>query len=73
MFFWIEFTMLTVTAGLSLAALIFIRKNQRSEQNESLKDELKRIETACNEGFRRNRQELGENLTSGRSEQGRNF
>lgn len=72
MFEWIELVLLLVIAGFSVAAFLAVRK-EKNPQNDALKDELKRIENACNEGFQRSRQELGENLAAGRTEQGGNF
>lgn len=72
MFEWIELVLLLVIAGFSVAAFLAVRK-EKNPQDDALKDELKRIENACNEGFQRSRQELGENLAAGRTEQGGNF
>ena len=72
MFEWIELILLIVIAGFSVAAFLAVRK-EKNPQDDTLKDELKRIENACNEGFLRSRQELGENLAAGRTEQGGNF
>jgi len=72
MFEWIELILLIVIAGFSVAAFLAVRK-KKNPQDDTLKDELKRIENACNEGFLRSRQELGENLAAGRTEQGGNF
>lgn len=72
MFEWIELVLLLVIAGFSVAAFLAVRK-EKNPQDDALKDELKRIENACNEGFLRSRQELGENLAAGRTEQGGNF
>ena len=55
------------------ALILFLLRRERGGTRESLAEDLKRIETACTEGFQRNRQELGENLAAGRSEQGGNF
>ncbi|MBQ9771009.1 MAG: DNA recombination protein RmuC [Lentisphaeria bacterium] len=72
MFEWIELILLIVITGFSVAAFLAVRK-KKNPQDDTLKDELKRIENACNEGFQRSRQELGENLAAGRTEQGGNF
>ena len=72
MFEWIELILLIIIAGFSAAAFLAVRK-KKNPQDDTLKDELKRIENACNEGFQRSRQELGENLAAGRTEQGGNF
>ena len=72
MFEWIELILLIVITGFSVAAFLAVRK-KKNPQDDTLKDELKRIENACNEGFLRSRQELGENLAAGRTEQGGNF
>lgn len=70
--FWIEILFLSAAVFFSGAAFFASRKN-RNGQEDSLKEELKRIENTCSEGFQRNRQELGENLAAGRTEQGGNF
>lgn len=70
---WIELCILIIAAIFSAAAFFAVRKNQKTQEENPLKEELKRIENACSEGFLRSRQELGENLAAGRNEQGGNF
>ena len=69
---WLELIILMITALFAAGAFFFAWKN-RSPENNSMRDDLKRVEQACNEGFLRNRQELGENLTAGRTEQNGHF
>ncbi len=52
--------------------ILFLRKNTRGG-DEILDGKFQRLESVCNEGFQRSRQELGENLAAGRVEQGGNF
>ena len=72
MFEWVVLILLVIIAAFSVAA--FLSSNKKNDpQDNFLKEELKRIETSCREGFQQSRQELGENLAAGRTEQGGNF
>ena len=72
MFESIALILLVIIAIFSIAAFLTARK-KNDPQDNFLKEELKRIETSCREGFQQSRQELGENLAAGRTEQGGNF
>jgi DNA recombination protein RmuC len=72
MFEWVVLILLVIIAAFSIAAFLSSRK-KNDPQDNFLKEELKRIETSCREGFQQSRQELGENLAAGRTEQGGNF
>ena len=72
MFELVALILLVIIAIFSIAAFLSARK-KNDPQDNFLKEELKRIETSCREGFQQSRQELGENLAAGRTEQGGNF
>ena len=72
MFEWVVLILLVIIAAFSVAAFLSSKK-KNDPQDNFLKEELKRIEASCREGFQQSRQELGENLAAGRTEQGGNF
>ena len=49
---WLELIILMITALFAAGAFFFAWKN-RSPENNSMRDDLKRVEQACNEGARR--------------------
>ena len=65
--------LLLLLAIFFLLAIFYMLWKGRWKSDNSLREDLHRIEAACAEGFQRNRQELGENLSAGRVEQGENF
>lgn len=72
MFEWVVLILLVIIAAFSVAVFLSSKK-KNDPQDNFLKEELKRIEASCREGFQQSRQELGENLAAGRTEQGGNF
>lgn len=65
---WIELILL-IAAVLFAAAAFFAARRNRNGEDPDFREEMKRIESVCHDGFQMNRRELGENLSAGRSEQ----